>query len=198
MTGQGFVSVRRYPNLPAPDMSEILRYAGVREADEKTARLALDCIREAEGAVRAAVCYLELPVSIDGEKCDLGFAECRSHALSRNLEGSGSVIVFAATLGIGADRLIARYSRISPSRAVLLDAYFTERIEALCDTFEREAAYGREIRPRFSAGYGDLPLELQKDIFRVLSPDKHIGLTLNESMLMSPSKSVTAMIGREP
>ena len=43
--------------------------------------------------------------------------------------------------------------------------------------------------------YGDLPLEMQKDIFNVLDCSKRIGLTLNESLLMSPSKSVTAIIG---
>ena len=52
-----------------------------------------------------------------------------------------------------------------------------------------------QLRPRFSPGYGDLPLELQKDVFRVLDCPRKIGLSLNESLLMSPSKSVTAIIG---
>ena len=190
--------VRRYTALPSPDMREILRYAGVREADEATLALLGDCIREAEGVISPAVCFREYPAEIEGDECSLGFAEVRSHALARNLDGCGSVILFAATLGIQADRFILRYSKISPSRAVLLDAFFTERIEALCDTFEKEMTKGKESRPRFSAGYGDLPLDLQKDIFRALSPEKHIGLTLNESLLMSPTKSVTAIIGREP
>ena len=56
---------------------------------------------------------------------------------------------------------------------------------------------GETLRPRFSAGYGDLPLEYQRRIFDLLDPPTHIGLTLNDSYLMSPSKSVTALIGVE-
>jgi cobalamin-dependent methionine synthase I len=51
------------------------------------------------------------------------------------------------------------------------------------------------LRPRFSPGYGDLPLELQTNLFKVLDCQHFIGLTLNDSMLMSPSKSVTAIVG---
>ena len=53
------------------------------------------------------------------------------------------------------------------------------------------------LKPRFSAGYGDLPLTVQREIFSQLNPDRKIGLTLNESLLMSPSKSVTAFAGIE-
>ena len=82
----------------------------------------------------------------------------------------------------------------------MLQAVGAERIEALCDLFngeitEKKRAEGLYTRPRFSPGYGDLPLELQKDIFDVLDCPRQIGLTLNQSLLMSPSKSVTAIIG---
>jgi cobalamin-dependent methionine synthase I len=36
---------------------------------------------------------------------------------------------------------------------------------------------------------------LQKDIFAALDCPRRIGLTLGEGMLMSPTKSVTALIG---
>ena len=113
-----------------------------------------------------------------------------------------SVIFFAATLGIELDRLISKYSVLSPATALLLEALGNERIEALCDCFcedmrvSREA-FGEILRPRFSAGYGDLPLEYQRKIFTLLDPPSRIGLTLNDSYLMSPSKSVTALIGVE-
>ena len=48
---------------------------------------------------------------------------------------------------------------------------------------------------RYSPGYGDLPLELQREIIRVLDCGRTIGITLTESLLMQPSKSVTAVIG---
>ncbi len=197
MTGASFTEVRHYRTLPEPSMSEILRYADVREGDCATLALARECIREAQEAVCPAVCLREIAVRADGDESELGFVRVRSHTLARALSGCGSAILFAATLGIGADRLIARYSRTSPARAVMLDAVLTERIEAVCDLFEREATEGRKSRARISPGYGDLPLEVQRDIFRFLSPEKHIGLMLSEHLLMSPSKSVSAIIGTE-
>ena len=79
-----------------------------------------------------------------------------------------------------------------------MQAIGAERIEALCDCFEADVRgeYG-SIRSRFSPGYGDLSLDFQNDLFRVLDCQRTIGLVLNESMLMSPSKSVTAIIGVE-
>jgi len=107
-------------------------------------------------------------------------------------------VVFGATVGLELDRLIARYSRISPVKALFYQSIGAERIESLCDAFcdEMEPLYapGR-TKPRYSPGYGDLPLDVQKAFFAVLDCPRKIGLTLNESMLMSPSKSVTAIIG---
>jgi cobalamin-dependent methionine synthase I len=48
---------------------------------------------------------------------------------------------------------------------------------------------------RYSPGYGDLPLEMQREIIRALDCGRTIGVTLTESLLMQPSKSVTAVIG---
>jgi cobalamin-dependent methionine synthase I len=110
------------------------------------------------------------------------------------------VLLFAATLGLELDRLIARYSVRMPSRAVVLQALGAERVESLCNLFLQElkpeyAVRGQTMRPRFSPGYGDLSLDFQKDLFALLNCSKHIGLSLNESLLMSPTKSVTAVVG---
>ena len=110
-----------------------------------------------------------------------------------------AAIIFAATVGLAPDRLVARNLVSSPTRALVFDAIGAERIESLCDAFceDIKAKIGNEkkLRPRFSAGYGDLDIEVQRDIFRLLDCPKNIGLTLTESLLMTPSKSVTAIIG---
>jgi hypothetical protein len=132
----------------------------------------------------------------DGE-VDLGFAKVPSAALARNLAGCKRAILFAATVGLEVDRLIARYSRLQPVKGLMFQAIGTERVEALCDAFcaDMDCRMGGGLRRRFSPGYGDLPLELQNNIFRVLDCSKTIGLTLNGSLLMSPTKSVTAIAG---
>ncbi len=167
---------------------EILRYAGCREASDDVAKLLHSCIEEVRGKITYKVCYCELSVKVQGGVCDFGVFSVESCDLARSFSGCEKVVLFGATVGVELDRLIAKYGRISPSRALMLQAIGAERIEALCDAFCDEVGCG----VRFSPGYGDLPLDTQKKIFDILNCGKCIGLTLNDSFLMSPSKSVTA------
>ena len=189
------------PALPLVNEREALRYMGVTgDADSELLALLHSCIEESARAFTPRVCFREVLLRREGDLLDLGFARVRSTSLSKALCGCERVVLFAATVGLGIDRLIAAYSRISPARALCLQAVGAERIEALCDTVckdlqEEYAQKEMSLRPRFSPGYGDLPLELQTDLFKVLDCQHFIGLTLNDSMLMSPSKSVTAIVG---
>jgi cobalamin-dependent methionine synthase I len=197
MTGTVFVK-----NYAAPEWNrrEILRYASCSGADERTAALLEECIAQSENVLCYRVCFARFPVEKNGEELDIGFARTNSQNLRKNLDSCREIVVFAATVGLGIDRLAARYAHSSPAKALMFDSIGSERVEALCDLFNSEikaeaANAGGFTRPRFSPGYGDLPLALQKDIFRALSPEKYIGATLGKSLLVSPSKSVTAVIG---
>lgn len=188
--------------FPAPPVSreEILRYAGAREVTAELSVLLDDTLAEALGHLSYKVCWQKLPVTRTADSLDLTFSATRSEKLSRHLEGCSHIILFGATVGIGLDRLIARYGKTAPAKALLLQAIGAERIEALCNAFSQKircetATEGLHTTSRFSPGYGDLPLELQRDIFRTLNCSSKIGLTLNDSLIMSPSKSVTAIIG---
>ncbi len=191
------ITQTKFYETPPIRRREILRYAGCAEADEATASLMENCLTEAANALVYKVCYRELPVTVAGETCDFGAFSVSSGNLAGNLSGCGRVILFAATVGVGIDRLIHKYSHIAPSRALMMQAIGAERIEALCDAFcdDMEKEMGVSLRPRFSPGYGDLPLEVQKDILTLLEAPKRIGLSLNDSLLMSPAKSVTAFAG---
>jgi len=184
----------------APEWNEreYLRYAGTTpqavSAEERS--LIQKCLSEVENKLIYKVCWGRFPVRRTENGLDFGFLQTESKGLAKNLEGCEEVIVFAATIGLEIDRLIRRYTSLSPAKALFFQAIGAERIESLCDAFcEDMKGKGLLLRPRFSPGYGDLPLELQKDLFRVLDCPRKIGLTLNESLLMSPSKSVTAIIG---
>lgn len=184
---------------PAPPLCEreILRYAGCKGGDDALEEALHACIAEAKDAFHYRVCYTCLPVNVTGDRCDFGVFFLRSEQLAKNLDGCERVLMFAATVGVGIDRLIAKYGRVSPAKALLFQALGAERIEALCDAFCYQLAkkFGTGLRPRFSPGYGDLPLSVQRDFFAVLNCEKHIGLSLNDSLLMSPTKSVTAFVG---
>ncbi len=190
------VLTRSYKELPV-DRDEILRYAGVKTADGAVMALMEDCIKEVMPLLNYRVCYTRLRVTNDGDSYDLGGIRLEKSAALAYLDGATSAVVLAATVGTAIDRLILRYSKLLPSRAVMIDAIGSERIEALCDAVcedvAREAsADGLRAGRRFSPGYGAVLLDVQRNIFSLLEPMKHIGVALNASLSMSPSKSVTA------
>lgn len=177
------------------DKAEILRYAGMRESNESVESLLEECLQECEGIFARRVCYRVF----SAEEVLARFGK-ESKALEKNLEGCEYTLLFAATAGLGIDRLIAKYANISVAKALIFQAIGAERIEDLCDGFcgklKAEAgAKGWRMRPRFSPGYGDLPLEAQKEIFGALDCARKIGLSLTDSLLMMPTKSVTAIVG---
>lgn len=178
---------KKYNDLPICE-KEILRYAGCKDAQDQIAELLNSCLDEVSGKLSYSICYSTLDVSVENDVCDFGVFCAQSSDLAKSLKGQKKVILFAATLGVEIDRLIKKYSKISPSRALMFQAIGTEQIEALCDAFCNDMGLGC----RFSPGYGDLSLDVQTKIFDVLNCTKYIGVSLNNSLLMSPSKSVTA------
>ncbi len=194
------VYVKSYPQLPL-DNGQIRRFCGLGKASgDELEQLLVQCSREAEGELSYKLCYTELPLCISGDDINLGTFSLTSHDLSKNLEGCFAVVLFAATIGLQIDRYIERYSSVSPTRSLIYSSIGSSQIEVLCDAFcsELETKYkqdGISLRPRFSAGYGDLSVCVQKNIFSMLDCPRKIGLVLNQSMIMSPSKSVTAFVG---
>ena len=181
---------------PQINIKEILRYAGVKESVDSINAIIKECIKELDGKLFYKVCYMVADISVCDDEVDVGFKKVKSKHLSKTLSNYNKAVVFSATIGIEIDRLIAKYNVASSTKALIFQAIGAERIESLCNLFnediKREYNY---TSPRFSAGYGDLSLDFQKDIFSVLDCYKKIGLTLNDSLIMSPSKSVTAIIG---
>ena len=182
---------------PSVNEAEILRYAGQRtRADEGAERLLAECLKEALPVCSYRVCYA---VGKAQEIAKILDEAGESALVKAKLCQAEHAVVFGGTVGLGIDRLIIRYGEISPTKALFFQAIGAERIESLCDGFckDLQAEWenrGYKIGARFSAGYGDFPLFAQKKIFALLSPEQKIGLTLNESLLMSPTKSVTAIV----
>ena len=188
-----------YP-APPVDKREVLRYAGAKTLDKATALLLDECIALAKDAFSYRVAYAVYPILQTENGLSLGFFETASQDLCKNLSGCERAVALCATVGQGIDRLVLKESLVSPARSLLLDALGTERVEALVDVFCAELArkYAREgcaLHPRFSPGYGDLPLSVQKPLFSALDLPRKIGVSLNDSLLMTPKKSVTAFVG---
>lgn len=113
--------------------------------------------------------------------------------LSRRLKDAKEAYLFAATLGHDVDRLIRKYAALSAADLLIVQAIAATAIERYID--DETASWKEELLPRYSPGYGDLPLDVQPTFLRTLDPKGTLGITLTETFLMIPSKSVTAIIG---
>lgn len=172
------------------------------EPDERVNALIDECIREEVAAATPQGIYsvFEITRTDEPDTLDLTFAKVTSRDLSRNLAECHHCILFAATIGPKVDQLIMRASRLDPLKGCILQAVGAMLIESYCDLLNEQlradfTAAGCRLRPRFSPGYGDFSLKHQTDIFHSIRADKTIGLTLMDSGIMAPSKSVTAVIG---
>ena len=157
----------------------------------------MNVITKIDGENKAVYCVLD--ARIGEEICDFGAFSLTSRDLAAHLRGCKRVILFAATIGATIDREILKQSRLSPHRALALQQEGTARIETWCNSLcaELENSIGSRLRRRYSPGYGDLALEVQREVFRVLGPASRIGLCLSDSCVMTPTKSVTAFLGVE-
>ena len=120
--------------------------------------------------------------------------------IGRHLDGAAEAVVLAVTAGIGIDRELRRLALTDAIAEALLDAAGTVAVEAAADAASasiRAWAEARGLRTgaRFSPGYGDLPLACQPELLASVDAGRQLGITLTESLLMVPVKSVTAIIG---
>ena len=119
-------------------------------------------------------------------------------SIKAHLTGCRGCIVLCATLSAGADKLIRTMSAYDIAASFVTDCVASSAIESVCDEAEqemRERLPDRFLTWRFSPGYGDLPLTLQPGLVSLLDAQKRIGLTVTDSLMLVPSKSVTAIIG---
>ncbi len=154
------------------------------------------CLEKLKKVVSVKFSAVRVPVNYLGEdRLDCGFGEFKSTTLIKNLQGSKEVFVFAVTLGLGVDRLLTQLSLVSPARHFITDALASSMAESAADKAEEIIKGNSNCRPRFSPGFGDLTLELQPRILDLLNAQRLLGITINKTLLMSPGKSVTAIMG---
>ena len=169
--------------LPPVDEREALRYA--QGGSDEGLRLRLRaCAQGVEFTPRVIYRTLEKEDFFKAVPLAKG-----STSLINLLHDCEQVVLFAATVGLAFDYALQRRKNASLADAQLMQGLGAERIEALCDEFCKR--YENATR-RFSPGYGDFPLEAQRDIFKIQLPEK-IGVILTNSLMITPSNSVTAL-----
>ena len=141
----------------------------------------------------SALSFDDRGVFIEGMTAPLTGNDIRKH-----LSGCTKAVVLAATLTPEADKLIRQAGISGMAETLAVDCVCSAAIEQVCDRAEEEIFANTDAAYRtwrFSPGYGDLPISLQKDILLFLNAQRRIGLTVTGDFLLIPSKSVTVVIG---
>ena len=182
---------------------EAIRYLGYGKhaVDEKTMQMIVESFRELEQIADKKSIYQICEISsIDGNCLSIGTIKIQSEKLQKNLKDCKEAILFGATLGTEVDRQIRKYEFLDMSRAVVMQACAAAYLEQFCDEIQEKIGIemekeGKYLRPRFSPGYGDFSIAHQKDLLVILETPKKIGLTMTDGYMLTPTKSVTAVIG---
>ena len=77
----------------------------------------------------------------------------------------------------------------------MTDALSSAAVESFCDYACDKISEGIHCANRFSPGYGDVSIEVQKPLLARLNAERLLGITLNNAYLMTPVKSITAIMG---
>lgn len=186
---------------------EVLRYlgSGGRPAGEDLAQLIKDCLAEIGDLTREKYTFGLFDLTREGGQLGVKNTTLKllGRSIAQHLQHSEQVAIMAVTLGLAVDKKIAHYAQFNLTRGLVLDACASAAVEALCAQVESEikalaARQGFNITRRYSPGYGDFPLESQAPIVSILNAYRQLGLTVTESSLLIPRKSVTALMGLVP
>lgn len=129
-----------------------------------------------------------------------GNLSLKGQAISSHLKAAEKVVLMAVTLGGKIEDIIRKLSYTDSTAAMIYDAAASAMVESVCQYVEDNVRVlyegeGLFITTRFSPGYGDLDLDVQRSFLRVLEAEKKIGLHVTETNILLPRKSVTAIIG---
>ncbi|WP_346894665.1 methionine synthase [Clostridium sp. UBA7503] len=183
---------------------EVLRYLGYKNQvlDKVTDVLIDELMDEMRSLIKARYIYKFFNIRKEkGRICILNSNfSIAGENIKKHLDKSEVCILMAVTLGNSVDAKIRYYEKISMTKALILDACATTAIEELCDRIceELEEVVQNEnntLTARYSPGYGDLPIDIQKKFLSMLSAEKSIGLTASSNSILIPRKSITSIVG---
>lgn len=188
-------------NIPK---SEILRYLGYNgqemsvELTEKIDKLAIHAQSIAtpkETHMLSDIEFKDGAITLSGTNIIL-----TGKSIYEHLKGAKQCITLACTLGTTFETEFLRIQKVSLTDALIFDTIGNAFIESYADALENQLltpykSRGMFSKYRYSPGYGDLPLSLQRNILSALSAEKKIGLTVTDTNILIPRKSITAFIG---
>lgn len=124
-------------------------------------------------------------------------------SINNHLVNCTQATLFTCTIGPNLDTLIDTCFKTGEfTKALVLDAIGSAAVEYVADTLNQylsTAAYRQRysLVSRFSPGYGGWDLAIQKDLV-ALAGGSAIGITVTDTSLLIPRKSVSGVIGWQP
>ena len=188
------------PALPVVDAKETRRYAGLARATFDEAAITAACEECALLAEPRAQWEIYEYDCENGTVASNPPFLVEGDVIRNHLAGSERIVFLAATIGEAVEEAVTRhFDEGRYAHSVLLDAAATAAVEQICDACEamlrpQFAKKGYVMRWRFSPGYGDWDIHAQPELLR-LTQASAIGISLTESFMLCPRKSVTAVIG---
>lgn len=174
------------------DYQETLRYLGDKKVPMNSTMemLMVQCEKEVLEIAQPRWLYKKLTIE--------GTGLLKGKFISKHLENCEDCVIMCATIGAQFDKLV-RFAQVTDmAKAVILDAMGSVAVEQVCNKLDliiSQEYKDFNLTFRFSPGYGDYPIDLQKKFLTLLDASKKIGLCTNDSYLLTPTKSVTGIIG---
>lgn len=187
--------------------AEVLRYLGYKSQniDKNLENLIDETIEEGRNLLscKYIVASYECDVIDNGVLIKGTNLILKGENIKNHLKYSNEVRLIAVTIGNNIEKRISLYEKSNLTKGIILDSVATTAVEEICDRLEENIKKEAEkkdlsITFRYSPGYGDLPLDVQKDFLNTLNAEKTIGLTVSNHLILFPRKSVTAIIGFIP
>ena len=180
-------------------ISKVLTFLKTGKPNERTSALIKEILLEFKESVIPKRTYKIYNCKADLSEVKFDEMIINSKTLAKHLKNCRRLVLLAATLGAAADTLIRKYSVQDMEKALAAQAVSSAMIETYCDDLEKEFLQTDELKglfpvTRYSPGYGDFNIAHQKEILKLLNASR-IGLSLTEAFMLTPSKSVTAIIG---
>ncbi|MGN0706472.1 MAG: methionine synthase [Faecalibacterium sp.] len=192
----GAVQTLALPKPEAIDLIQAARYFGARGTpDQGTQALLERCAPPLLAAAAPRAVWLAATVK---ELDAAGLLQGQD--IARHLDGCTHALLLAVTLGPGVDAQIRRAGVGDIAAGVAADALGSALAEQAADAAEallrsKASALGGYLTGRYSPGYGDWPISVQPRLAQVLDTARRAGLCVTDTNLMTPRKSITAVLG---
>lgn len=192
------------PNIPKPEVKRQLGYQEQTKSNPQIEDLITEAITEAQTIIKPRGNYLRLEnINITKDKVKLGTNQLtfKSQDVADLLANQDQVVILAVTIGSALEEKVEQlFASDQLTKATILDAVGSVAVEEAANKLQEKIEVEAEkiglpsVTMRYSPGYGDLALNVQPQLLKLVQ-GQELGIAVNDSFLLIPQKSITALLG---